>query len=54
MSGIRCPKCGRDTYIVSTNYVDITNMQWRYRKCKTCGFHFKTVESLVAYDKRRK
>ena len=40
---MRCPKCGGKTLVHDTRHPDREHVQ-RWRKCKRCGYDFKTVE----------
>lgn len=44
---IYCPKCAGCTVSYDTREHPTDNAQVRRRKCKECGFRFKTIENII-------
>lgn len=43
---MKCPKCGEDSICYRTvDKYPLIGVK-RYRKCKKCGYHFKTEEEI--------
>lgn len=43
---MKCPECGAKTEV----YHRHPNKRNRYRRCKACGFKFKTIERMSIED----
>ena len=41
---MNCPKCGSKTEVEKT--IIKKEKTFRYRRCKKCGYRFKTVETI--------
>ena len=46
---MKCPYCGKDDNEVAGHYKykGLDYITFRYRKCKSCGSSFRTVEEIV-------
>lgn len=47
MASLKCPNCKSGSIVYDSRHIDILNCQVRYRKCKKCGYRFKTLERVI-------
>lgn len=46
---INCPICGYKTLVINSRPMEMTDSQWRRRKCTNpkCGCRFNTIEQII-------